>query len=618
MRYFVQIDNSDSRYRGSIYRENGSLVLDLPELQLGPDVWISINKRDYKLADILKYLISVEAMEQDTIFDERGQLELGQFLYGQLFGGLDSTTLRSLRDEHVEVRIVTDDEHVGRLPWVLLASNGVFLSRIETSGWSVALSTGRPVSDCELPPSPQLLFVMPEPKAQPPTGATHHLESLEKLLSGANRRHAQGYNLKVVKTWDEFAEASRSFKPDVVYFYGHGSGDLQKSSLVFETADQRGTVLKPVADFANCLRQANGEAPLVAYVNCCLGDAGGLLGVGWQLGDFIPAVITNCTYARISAAQAQAKLLLRSLLIKAEAPHIAVSRMRSNLADINFSLRDVRWMTPVLHSHYGTWKAHPPQQPSRLQRDPYWFSKVDRKNQYSEVSYDTRNMLLRRRPRCLAYIWYGKQRQGVDFFHNRLEMELPDELHDVHLYTVFPTWPREFENFNNSMTNMITDAFGVQSLEEIPARIRTESRGFRDRMTLVYVRHQPIVDTNLITIDRVKRYIEWWNEKAAARFADQIFGLIGISFEVSEPELFEKELEKREWKLMALGHTHVQVLKQMGPLTVEDLIDEIRKHDIRLPRDFDISRLYDLIKKVDGEYELLLDELRKLEDDGWN
>ena len=101
----------------------------------------------------------------------------------------------------------------------------------------------------------------------------------------------------------------------------------------------------------------------LVYVNCCQGDAGGFLGVGMQLADFVPAVMTNRTVAMVSAAQAQALAFWENVLLKGIAPHKAVTRLYRGMEDLNLSAVDVRWMTPVLHCGYDTWRANPPEPP---------------------------------------------------------------------------------------------------------------------------------------------------------------------------------------------------------------------------------------------------------------
>lgn len=619
MRLFVEIKNSGGGYRGSVYQDDRVPLYDLPAPALGPDEPLTLNGETRRLGEILRALLQGPSPELTAAFDERGQLEFGQFLYRQVFGPLDAATRERLRQEKVEVRIVSDDEHVARLPWVLLAAEGVFLSATGSTGWSVALGGGGALPDCELPPSPRILLVMPEPAGLPRVDSEQHLEELEDVLSTANYLHTAGRHLVVVKDWEGFKRAAKEFKPHVVYYYGHGTSDGRTSSLIFAEGEKARRAEKPVADFANCLRLEDGDGPSLAYVNCCLGDAGGWLGVGRQLGSFIPAVITNCLSAYSGAAQRQGLTLLRSLIVKGEPPHVAVANMRGNLADLNFSFRDMRWMTPVLHCHYGSWKAHPPRPPSPLERDPHWRFKLDRVRQFGQVFYQTKTMLSQRKPRSLAYIWYGKEGQGVELFHQRLKVELQEDLTDTHLYEVLPAWPQEFYNFHRSMTDMLLEAFDVQSLQEIPDRIRTETRAVTGRQVLLYVRHEPVRPGMLLTPDLLHKYLEWWDANVAVLLEDQSFGLLGISFVVRKPSVFRSVLlEKKQLNAIRLGRTRVRLLDEMERLQKEDLIDFIETHNLPLPEKFRDRVLDEIMDECNGEYDKILERLKNIEELIWN
>ena len=154
---------------------------------------------------------------------------------------------------------------------------------------------------------------------------------------------------------------SSEFQPEIVYYYGHGVGNEDRTRLLF--ADDAGAAREvPVADLALCLRRMP-RPPLMVYVNCCLGDAAGFLGVGRQVGDFVPAVLTNRTVATIQAAQAQAMAFWESVLLRGVPPHLATARLYGRLTDLELSTADVRWLTPVLHCRYSTWRANPPTPP---------------------------------------------------------------------------------------------------------------------------------------------------------------------------------------------------------------------------------------------------------------
>ncbi|MCP4687125.1 MAG: hypothetical protein GY859_03685, partial [Desulfobacterales bacterium] len=335
---------------------------------------------------------------------------------------------------------ITDDEHIARLPWVLLADKGVLLS---TEGWTVSLSwTAEPV-DKELPPAPRILIVAPQPVGEEKTKAEAHLEELERMLSQKEPLLSRGNRLLAVYTWEEFKERIAGFKPDVVYYYGHGEGDANNARLLFASGENHRHLKKPAADFALALKELD-DPPILVYVNCCSGDAAGFLGAGRQFGRFAPAVVTNRTVAMIPAAQKQAMAFWEDVLLKGVAPHAAVSNVYRGLTDLGLSTADIRWMTPVLHAGYGIWRANPPRPPERLLHDPDWDLKLDRVAQFYTVAGMTSQMIQEGKPRSLAFVWYGKEGQGILRFHKRLSTELRKHLFNTSIMVVRPEWPADF------------------------------------------------------------------------------------------------------------------------------------------------------------------------------
>jgi len=291
--------------------------------------------------------------------------------------------------------------------------------------------------------------------------------------------------------------------------------------------------------------------------------------------------------------------------------------MRRNLSRLNLSFRDMRWMTPVLHCQYRTWTAHPPRPSSHLFRDQNWRYKLDRIVQTGRVVLEAWAMLTERKPRSFAYIWFGRERQGVELFHRRLVIELREKLSHAYLYEVTPDWPNEVSNFGRSMTDMMTAAFGVQDLSEIPDRIRTQSAGVTDRIMLVYVRHETVRDSKRINIDFIKRYLEWWNEKIAMLLGDQTFALLGIPYIVGKPEAFGSALEKKGLRLTNFNHTRVRVLDELGSLQRHDLTEFIQTKNIAVPGDFDYQLLDQIIAECHGEYEPILERLKDIDQYVW-
>jgi hypothetical protein len=613
MRYFIEINEFEGHYKIAIHKGNPSEAVVLPSVVLGQNSEVSIKGVSYKLGQLLQALISYQPDDLKLAFDERGQLEIGQFLFTKVLGGVGIMKDSLVAENRVEVRIVTKDEFIARLPWVLLANEGIFLS---TTGWSIALSTSTEVPDCELDPSPRMLVATPQPDGVSDTKAKPHLDGLEVLFSAAATRLTEGRNLRVVKSWEAFKEALTGFRPHIIYYYGHGIGDFNSSRLVFAAEKGNSRVDVPVADVAICLRQMTGGPPQLVYLNCCLGDSGGVLGAGRQLGGVVPAVITNSTMAQIAAAQSQALTLWRSMLLDGIPPHSAIAEMRSKMNYLDFSVGDVRWMTPVLHCHYLNWRATPLRNKVRKDLDPYWQFKLDRVRQFSLVYYQTTQMLRGQGRRCLAYVWYGQEGQGIDLFHKRLKYELQVVLTGVYVYEVRPEWPIELKNPHRSFEDMLIEAFDVDSMTDIPGRIRAQTRNSNQAQVLVYIRHLPVGPGHAINPETLRKYIEWLAYNFLPLLEDRTFALLGVSFLINKPQKFYEALKAwmRNFEHPLMGF---QILDEMERLVMKDLLDFIDSHNIYLPKDRRDQVLKKILDKTQGHYEMTLDALKDLVESAW-
>lgn len=614
MRYFVEISVAGNGYRGAIHPGNPAAAHNVPDLKLAPTDTVTIRGQTYSWNSLLQTLVAYQPQALADLFDERGQLEIGQQLYRQTLGQLPEAERRRLHDPNtaVDIRIVTHDEHIARLPWVLLAYNGLFLA---ATGWSIALAGKTDLIDCELPPSPRILVIAPEPLQTPPTYADLHLETLEQELVAHDHRLTWGRHLQRVATWADFSEQVKTFAPQIIYYYGHGEGDSQRARLLFADEVDQSRHPVPVADFALQLRNLP-TPPLLVYVNCCLGDAAGNLGVGRQLTDFVPAVITNRTLASTSAAQAQALALWKSVLLAGETPQRAVANLYRGLIDLRLTTADVRWLTPVLHCHYDRWQANPPTPPSRLVHDPHWHLKIDRVIQFSVVAEQTRQMLRERKPRSHAFVWYGREGEGIEIFHQRLNIELRASLGNVYLDEVRPEWPMEFANFHRSCQDMLCEAFEVSELAAIPARIRAKTAGAFGQQTLVYVRHQPVRSPKVLDADKFQRYTEWWDNVFAPLLEPHQFALLGVSFLVNDPVKFQARMERIED--LDLHLTAVRLLDEMEKLALKDLRDFLRKHNLRFPLERRDQVLSKILTKTGGRYEQTVEELKNLVNLAWD
>lgn len=610
-RYLITITDSSVQVQRS-GEELSQLSDSTPNLFPGDAITLKDNK--VLLGELSQALINYN---QDWIaehLDERGQVDVGHYLYQQIFGKVTPYDLAE-DGAGVEVRIITKDENIARLPWVLLAYEGVFLS---TMGWSVSLSADLQTADYELPPRPKILAVVPQPKHLEATGAEEHLRDIRELLTAADLVYGDDSCFRIVTDLSSFHEELDALQPDILYYYGHGIGNQHTTRLLF--ADQKGrTVETPLPDLTASLHALpEHERPKLAYINCCQGDSGGLLGAGRQLLKHIPAVVTNRTTAFIDAARPQALAFWESLLLKGETPHTALSATRSCLGSLGLTTANIRWMTPVLHCRYERWQATPPVAPDRSERDPSWRLKVDRVNQFSKVFYQTHQMLMERKPRGLAYLWYGTPEQGLEIFHRRLSVELQEKLTDTAVYEVTPEWPDDLYDPARSFSDMFCQAFDVSTLEHIPGRIREFARGVSDRKTLVYLCHRPVTSKYVFHPKKIRLYLDWWNRTFLPLAPENVHVLLGISYYAQKPGDFYNFLVKKA-KLydFSMSHAVLDVLDELERVTKRDVIDFIRTHSISVPTDLRDKAIDEILARSKGSYVRVIDELEHLESRIW-
>ena len=610
---YIEINKHKDQYSGSIHQGSLERAFSLPDLRLDGHVK-PLKDHEWTLNDLVE---AITKFNHDDLkaFDARVQLEAGQYLYEQTLGRLpESQQKQILAAKEIEVRILSEDEWIVRLPWNVLSYKGIFRA---ASGCSVSVSSQLQTVDCELPPSPRILVIAPQPTGAADTKAKDHLEALEDMLSSHDQLLSFGNNLQAANTWEDFVDLTKEFKPQLVYYYGHGIGDGTKTRLVFVSGKALQRVDKPIADFAHCLRNME-KPPMLAYLNCCRGDAGGFPGAGMQLGGFIPAVITNRTAAQISVAQTQAMTLWKNILLRAVPPHKAVAGLYAGMDTGQLSTTDIRWINPVLYCHYSQWQATQPAPPDRLTQDPHWHLKIDRVKQYNSAIAQTRLMMREQKPKSLVFTWYGQEGQGIEIFHKRLLVELREELSNAFVYQVRPAWPLHLENYHTSFSDILTQAFGVNSLEDIPARIRSESHGSFGKQSLVYVRHEPVTSSQLINPESLKTYVQWWDKEFAPLLEKNQFALLSVSFIVKNPPAFTEYIEDEKIDELDTKHTVFWLLDEMEEVAKKDLLLFLRTHNIDLPKDRRDKVLQNILKKTGGRYEHTIDELKKLRRDAWS
>jgi hypothetical protein len=612
MRLYIEITrHSNGTYSGLRHEGKPQVVAThLHKLAIGSDDQICIKDKDYRIGDLLQALLQYQAADLAIAYDERGQLEIGQYLYKQVFGALDPSDLRS-GDEPVDVRIICDDEHASMLPWVLLAHQGIFLC---ATGWSITLAGGVAHQEFRLPEQPTVLIVAPQPKGAEPTEADTHLQKLRARLSALFPHFVKDDYWRVCVSWEDFVGLPADFSADIVYYYGHGIADDFTARLVFATGPTGSRVDKPIADFAQKLRTCP-QPPLLVYLNCCKGGAGGFLGAGRQLGKFIPAVVTNRTFAEIDAAQAQASMFLESSLLQGAAPHLALTRVLGQMPNIKLSFDNPRWMTPVAYCSYDTWIAKPPSKKDPFENEPFWHLTLDRDPQFGKVSIDTHAMLDNRRPKALGIIWYGASGQGVESFHNRVEVFLRREMLSKgnHYFEVIPAWPMADPRGNNAFyESMLCEAFHVQSFAHVPEAIRNQTLGASGVKTLVCIRHEPAKSKRILDTETLGDYLHWFDKQFVPALSENVFCILTMSFIREDPADFGAALDEIDWDGVGFNGIMPLVLDEIGAIKNRELMEFVRRHDLPILPAVRKQVLDEILSKTAGQYDRIIEEFKTL------
>jgi len=265
MTYFAEIsENLDYGHILTAHQGNKFSVASKKMYGLLETDSFLLKNEEHEIGSLINAITNNTREILNRLFDERGQLEFGHYLYRQIFGGITPEKLLGGSRNHIDLRIISNSESINKMPWVLLANNGIFLSSI---GWSISFARSAKLTDCTLPAHSKILAVVPQPHGSNwrNTNASTHLEELENLLVPYNYRLSQGDQLLVVHNWEQFVQMAQSEQPDLIYYYGHGQGDKNQSSLIFTTGEANWEHNVSIADFAQVLRNLD-EPPKLTSI----------------------------------------------------------------------------------------------------------------------------------------------------------------------------------------------------------------------------------------------------------------------------------------------------------------------------------------------------------------
>jgi len=412
-----------------------------------------------------------------------------------------------------------------------------------------------------------------------------------------------------VRTWKELTAAVAAKSFDVIYYYGHGKGDMDRTRLLFETQGSGDAEPRSTSDFANLLRKMN-PTPALAYVNCCRGDSSGLLGIGNQLGSFIPSVVTNRTVASVAAARKQACSFLRQVLLDSVPPHEAVASLYHELPGEELDGIQPEWFTPVHHANYSEWNHVSPRDAKKPRIHPNWRWLLDRKNQYGTTIERLGNIVHRRiKKRALAIVAHGAPGNGLRHFQERIRCFVHESV-GVDGKTYKPSWPsyqakddRDLAMRNRSSMQII-ESCGRSTMPEL---VRDLRQGVVGNSALTVFNHAIVSSPEVLNSQRLFEYLEWWDHKLAKVIQDEnLCFLFATYFEVPDGTENSKAFQdamKASRRKIRLQHTDVEILLPLTEIDEDDLLQFIDDHELFIPQARRDEIAEHIIRETGGQYE---------------
>lgn len=163
---------------------------------------------------------------------------------------------------------------------------------------------------------------------------------------------------------------------------------------------------------------------------------------------------------------------------------------------------------------------------------------------------------------------------------------------------------------------MLNEAFDVQYLADIPARIRNESKG-RSR-ALVYISHEVLIGKHHITPQTILLYLDLINSEAKQLFWGNHYAVIGVAFIVKQPDKLKEVIEKCGLLDKAYQYIKFTLLDELRSVTRRDLLDFLQTHDISVPTDRIDKVLDTILAKTKGVYEPTIEALERVVQGLWD
>ncbi len=347
-----------------------------PLRQFGEDLQFA----DHRGVDAINALLNVpnEQMLAAGLCGDQGEA-IGALLFSLLFPdeqiwrpvlagllGVENPDRVSPLKQSLRLRIWTEHPALLALPWRLTTWNRQWLLN---SQWTFELtSVEQPSETLALHTPCRVLVVIPH--YQPAVdglsdldGATH-LDALKEQLNKIDPRRLEKDYFQVCNSIPTLADKLANFRPELIYYFGHGSTNADRPVLEFGKSGG-GRLL-----VAQIKQMLGDPSPRILFLNGCYTGAGGQASAGMVLSPDILLVIGVRTQAFRQYAEDSALDWFGDVLRGID-PVAALHRVNPTYSQLDF-----QWCTHSIHAAYRDARLVPgppavfdPIVPLRLDRD---------------------------------------------------------------------------------------------------------------------------------------------------------------------------------------------------------------------------------------------------------
>lgn len=610
---------------------SGDEEVALGVFPLLPDDELVICGKKVKVGEFCKDLLSVAINDPARqSWADRGQLEIGRKLGDAILSKLPPGQRGKLLSNEVNEVFVDvvfpsadslethDLAFLLSIPWPTLYWEGEFRCR---TGWSIAVRIGNQDKGTEVQflKAPRILVIAPQTgqRCVPLTqeNIEEHVNAFEQMLRRRDENAVSNDRWRRVTSWNELVPALQNFRPDILYFFGHGRTDADNGLRL--SFGGRGGDRSP-SDLQAALAAVTPSATVcVAYMNCCFGNAGDHLGLGPQLLGRVPCVVTNRTSADADVAGRQAVRFFEHLIFEAGRPETAVAALYRSLGEGETTKLPI-WFTPVLFKNYIQWKPARRASPDRFRG---WRSALDRTSQFHEMVVGCQEAMRNDVNRKgLAYIWYGSADAQPELLHRRVELKLAEKIgNQAKIFFRPMQLPGPILGFGPGNPLYGRQCFQAPFLgalfqqktdwDDIQTRLLQEYPG-GGHPVWIYLSISS-AKPKLLTPDVLEGFLSWCDGCIPEILPSHVRLLIGVDYQVAdsnEAKALRDELDKKKIGRRR-SQTKTKVLDGLGSVSFDELREFVEEmYDCEL-NDEQRGTLRKIVAEADGVYSAIIDKL---------